>query len=227
MGKWLAIGGAALLVVLFLMWKQLDSSSATAATPPPKAQVVPPPSDPLAEAKQIVAEEHAKAGIVAPPPAEDGKPAKIDPASDEFFYKFIEVTPAVLSREVVKCYDGRADAQRLHRNQKLTLEFKIKIKDGEVSISNVREKANTLNDPALTTCFTQAVQRKTWHDDSLPDWEGDDQLTVSPERGLKKFLQDNVDYVGEPVRDGYDTAPRKADTAERGGYDNAKPAPTN
>jgi hypothetical protein len=196
MGKWLAIGGAALLVVLFLLWKQLDSPSATAATPEPKAKVVPPPpQDPLAAAKQVVAEEHAKAGVVETKPV-DGKPAKIDPASDEFFYKFIEVTPAVLSREVVKCYDGRADAQRLHRNQKLTLDFKIKIKDGEVTISNVREKANTLNDPALTTCFTQAVQRKTWHDDSLPDWEGDDQLVIRPERGLKKYMKSNIDYVG-------------------------------
>lgn len=194
MGKWLAIGGAALLVVLFLMWKQLDSSSATAAIPEPKAKV-PPPQDPLAAAKQVAAEERAKAGIVETKPA-DGKPAKIDPAGDEFFYKFIEVTPAVLSREVVKCYDGRAEAQRLHRNQKLTLEFKIKIKDGEVTISNVREKANTLNDPALTTCFTQAVQRKTWHDDSLPDWEGDDQLVIRPERGLKKYMKSNIEYVG-------------------------------
>ena len=197
MGKWLAIGGAALLVVLFLLWKQLDAPSATAATPEPKAKVVPPPpSDPLAAAKQVAAEEHAKAGVVEPAPVENGKPAKIDPAGDEFFYKFIEVTPAVLSREVVKCYDGRAEAQRLHRNQKLTLEFKIKIKDGEVTISNVREKANTLNDPALTTCFTQAVQRKTWHDDSLPDWEGDDQLVIRPERGLKKYMKSNIEYVG-------------------------------
>ncbi len=207
MGKWLAIGGAALLVVLFLLWKQLDASSATAATPAPTAKVVPPPSDPLAEAKQVAAAEHAKAGIVEPAP-DDGKPGKIDPASDEFFYKFIEVTPAVLSREVVKCYDGRADAQRLHRNQKLTLDFKIKIKDGEVTISNVREKANTLNDPALTTCFTQAVQRKTWHDDSLPDWEGDDQLVIRPERGLKKYMKSNIDYVGAE-------APRASDDVIR------------
>jgi hypothetical protein len=207
-GKWLAIGGAALLVVLFLLWKQLDPSSATAATPPAKAAVTPPPSDPLAAAKQVAAVEHAKAGVVEPPPAEDGKPAKIDPAGDEFFYKFIEVTPAVLSREVVKCYDGRADAQRLHRNQKLTLEFKIKIKDGEVTISNVHEKANTLNDPALTTCFTQAVQRKTWHDDSLPDWEGDDQLVIRPERGLKKYTKANMEYVGAE-------APRASDDVIR------------
>jgi hypothetical protein len=201
MGKWLAIGGAALLILLFVLWKQLDPSSATAATPEAKpAQVAPPPAyDPLAEAKKVAAEEHAKAGVAEPAPAApspDGKPAKIDPASDEFFYKFQEVTPAILSREVVKCYDGRPDSQRLHRNQKLTLEFHIKIKDGEVTISNVHEKANTLNDAALTTCFTQSVQRKTWHDDALPDWEADDELVIRPERGLKKYMKSNIDYVG-------------------------------
>jgi hypothetical protein len=200
MGKWLALGGAALLVLLFLLWKQLDMSPATAATPAPKpAPVAAPAADPLAEAKRVAAEEHAKAGIVEPPPAApspDGKPAKIDPASDDFFYKFQEVTPAILSREVVKCYEGRPDNQRLHRNQKLTLEFHIKIKDGEVTISNVHEKANTLKDDALTACFTQSVQRKTWHDDALPDWEADDELVIRPERGLKKYMQSNIDYVG-------------------------------
>ena len=198
MGKWLAIGGAALLILLVVLWRQLDTSSA-APEPVKKAEVPPQPYDALAQAKAVAKAEHEKAGIpepVAPPPSADGKPAKIDPASDEFFYKFQEVTPAILSREVVKCYEGRPESQRLHRNQKLTLEFKIKIKDGEVTISDVREKENTLKDPALTACFTQAVQRKTWHDDSLPDWDADDQLVIRPERGLKKYMQSNIDYVG-------------------------------
>ncbi|MBL9016048.1 MAG: hypothetical protein JNL83_17805 [Myxococcales bacterium] len=198
MGKWLAIGGAALLILLVVMWRQLDDSSA-AAPEVKKAPPAPVQYDALAQAKAIAKEEHIKAGVpepVAPAPSADGKPAKLDPAGDEFFYKFQEATPAILSREVVKCYDGRPEAQRLHRNQKLTLEFKIKIKDGEVTISNVREKENTLKDAALTACFTQAVQRKTWHDDSLPDWEADDQLVIRPERGLKKYMRSNIDYVG-------------------------------
>lgn len=198
MGKWLAIGAAALVILLVVLWRQLDTSSA-APEPVKKAAPAPAQYDALAQAQTIAKEEHAKAGIVEPPPpppSADGKPAKIDPASDEFFYKFQEVTPAILSREVVKCYEGRDEKQRLHRNQKLTLEFHIKIKDGEVTISNVHEKANTLNDAGLTTCFTQAVQRKTWHDDALPDWEADDQLVIRPERGLKKYMQSNIDYVG-------------------------------
>ena len=198
MGKWLAIGGAALLILLLVLWRQLDTSSAS-PEPVKKAEPTPAQYDALAQAKAVAKAEHEKAGVpepVAPPPSANGKPAKIDPASDEFFYKFQEVTPAILSREVVKCYEGRPDSQRLNRNQKLTLEFHIKIKDGEVTISNVHEKANTLNDSALTACFTQSVQRKTWHDDALPDWEADDQLLIRPERGLKKYMQSNIDYVG-------------------------------
>lgn len=199
MGKWLAIGGAALLILLVVLWRQLDTSSAAAPQPVKKAEAAPPVDDPLANAKAVAKAEHEKAGVpepVAPPPSADGKPAKLDPAGDEFFYKFQEATPAILSREVVKCYEGRDESQRLHRNQKLTLEFHIKIKDGEVTISNVHEKENTLKDAALTACFTQAVQRKTWHDDALPDWEADDQLVIRPERGLKKYMQSNIDYVG-------------------------------
>lgn len=199
MGKWLAIGGAALLILLVVLWRQLDTSSAAAPQPVKKAEAAPPVYDPLANAKAVAKAEHEKAGVpepVAPPPSADGKPAKLDPAGDEFFYKFQEATPAILSREVVKCYEGRDESQRLHRNQKLTLEFHIKIKDGEVTISNVHEKENTLKDAALTACFTQAVQRKTWHDDALPDWEADDQLVIRPERGLKKYMQSNIDYVG-------------------------------
>ncbi len=197
MGKWLAIAGAALLIVLFVLWKQLDSPSATAAPPPKEAAGK--PYDALAAAKATVAVEHAKAGVVEPPPSAptpDGKPAKIDSASDEFFYKFQEVVPAVLSRKAALCYEGIGEASRLHRNQKLTLEFHIKIKDGEVTVSNVTQKANTIGNAGLETCFTQAIQRGGWHDDALPDWEGDDQLVIRPERGLKKYMKDNIDYVG-------------------------------
>lgn len=200
MGKWLAAGGVALALVLFLLWRQLDPTDATAA---PATQSKPPaiatePRDALAEAKKIAAEEHAKAGVVEPvkAPPVAGKPEKIEVQSDEFFYRFQEVVPAVLSRKAAECYEGRPETQRLHRNQKLTLEFHVKIKDGEVTISDVKPSANTIKDPALEICFTQAVARSGWHDDTLPDWEADDQLVIRPERGLKKYMKSNMEYVG-------------------------------
>jgi len=203
MAKWLAAGGVALAVVLFLLWRQLDTGEATAA-PATRAKPAPistEPRDALAEAKKVAADEHAKAGIVeqVKAPSADGKPEKVDVQSDEFFYRFQEVVPAVLSRKAAQCYEGRPESQRLTRNQKLTLEFHIKIKDGEVTISDVHPSANTIKDPALEICFTQAVMRSGWHDDTLPDWEADDQLVIRPERGLKKYMKDNIEYVGAPA----------------------------
>ena len=213
MAKWLAAGGVALAVVLFLLWRQLDSADAAApATQTKPTPVSTQPRDALAEAKKVAAEEHAKAGVVEPVKvaSADGKPEKVDVQSDEFFYRFQEVVPAVLSRKAAACYEGRSDAQRLNRNQKLTLEFHIKIKDGEVTVSDVHPSANTIKDPALEICFTQAVMRSGWHDDTLPDWEADDQLVIRPERGLKKYMKSNIEYVGAP-------APRADDDVIRPG----------
>src|SRR5262249_38283309 len=125
---------------------------------------------------------------------EPERPAKLDPRSDEFFNKFDDVVPNRLTRKAAKCYEGRHG--QLHRNQKLSLRFKTKIVNGEVSVHDVTIKESTLNDSALETCFIQEVMRSTWKDDELPDWEQDDELVIRPERGMKKFWRDNIDYVG-------------------------------
>lgn len=195
MGKWLAIAGIALLAVLFFLWKQLDASEAAPApSPPPVAQA------PVAPTEQVVAAAPvavAAAEVPAEPATE--APQKVDVESDEFFYKFQEMVPAKLSREAAKCYEGVA--KRVHRNQNVVLKFKVKIKAGVVTINNLEIERNSLGDDnaALTTCFMQEVARATWSDPTLPDWEADDQLTLSPERGMKKYMRENIEYVGAPA----------------------------
>jgi hypothetical protein len=94
----------------------------------------------------------------------------------------------------------------------MTLKFKMKIQNGDVTVNDDTIKANTLDNPGLETCFIQAVQRTTWHDDSLPDWEAPDELVLRPERGMKKYMQDNINYVGaEAPKDGYAVAPGHTD----------------
>ena len=200
MGKWLAAGGVALLVVLLLLWRQLETGSATAATPAPRAaageapvRAMPAPAGSAAPSAPTAGSATAE---LVPGPLPN-KREKMEVESDEFFYKFQEVVPAVLSRKAAECYEGVS--KRVHRNQKLVLHFKVKIKDGEVTINDVKAGENTIGNPALETCFTQAVQRGGWHDDSLPDWEADDELVIRPERGLKKYMRDNLDYVGAPA----------------------------
>lgn len=191
MGKWLAAGGVALIVVLLLMWKQVSTTSAE-----------PTPSVAPAQVEKAVAPVQASA-VVAPAPANvldeepvvDDKPKKLDPGGDEFFYAFTENVPKVLSKSAAECYAGKLGTK--HRNQKLVLKFKVQVRSGTVTIHDLKVDISTLNDPALESCFIQKVARGGWHDDSLPDYDWDDELVIRPERGLKKWVKENVEYVGD------------------------------
>lgn len=199
MGKWLVAAGIAIIVMLVFMWRQLDDSSATAAPTPAKAEVAaaPLPTTTAPAAKPEAAKPVAAEAVVAA--AEPEPKQKMDVQSDEFFYKFQEVVPAVLSRNAVKCYEGVS--KRVHRNQNVVFKFHVKIKDGVVTVSDTAVERSTLGDSnsALETCFLQEIARSTWTDEALPDWEADDQLTISPERGLKKYTRENIEYVGQPA----------------------------
>jgi hypothetical protein len=201
MGKWLAAGGIAIVAILLLLWLQMESSDPAPVTRAPLAQPAPTQVAMAATAPAAVAPKQAAATApTAEPPPPPEQPAKLDPRSDEFFNKFDDVVPNRLTRNAAKCYEGRHG--QLHRNQKLSLRFKTKIVNGEVSIHDVTIKESTITDSALETCFIQEVMRSTWKDNELPDWEQDDELVIRPERGMKKFWRDNVDYVGaEAPRD--------------------------
>jgi hypothetical protein len=194
MGKWLAAGGLALLVLLLLLWRQMTPTEVKAPDKPhgkPVAQA-PLTTNPVEAAGSAAGSAVAIDPLA--PTAADTKPAKLDPTTDEFFYRFDETIPKVVTRNAAKCYEGRHGS--LHRNQKLSLRYKVKVVNGEVVVRDVNIKESTLNDAALETCFIQQVQRSTWKDDQLPDVEIDDEVVLRPERGMKKYWQDNIDYVG-------------------------------
>ena len=185
MAKWLFAGGALVVALLILLLLQMQPSTPAPVTHKP----APPPTQVAMLDKPVPAAPAAE-----PAPEPEVPPGKLDPRSDEFFYKFDELMPKALTRNAAKCYEGRHG--QLHRNQKLSLRFKTKIVNGEVSIHDVKIKESTLGDSALETCFIQEVQRSAWKDDELPDWEQDDELVLRPERGMKKYWKDNIDYVG-------------------------------
>ncbi|HSD90767.1 MAG TPA: hypothetical protein VLB44_24750, partial [Kofleriaceae bacterium] len=83
-----------------------------------------------------------------------------------------------------------------HRNQKVKLTFKDHIVDGKVTVSDVKvvDGETTINDPELVKCFIAEVSATTWMDSELPDWTQDDELVIRPERGMKKFTKDNMEY---------------------------------
>jgi hypothetical protein len=193
MGKWLAAGGIVVLAILVLLWLQMRPSEAPVAAR--SAPAVAPTQVAMVAARPVPAKPPAAVAEPAEPAAPDPgppvQPGKLDPRSDEFFYKFDSVVPKALTRDAAKCYEGRHG--QLHRNQKLSLRFKTRIVKGEVSIHDVTIKESTLNDPALETCFIQSIQRASWKDDELPDWEQDDELVLRPERGMKKYWRENLD----------------------------------
>lgn len=195
-GKWLAIGAALLVAMLVALWHSVGATSAMPASPPPPDEPAPAPTR-----APLVARRAAPAP--APAPDEPAAPAKLDPMSDEFFNQFIDLVPHRISRDVAECYTKPG---LLHRNQKLVLTFNVQVRDGVVTVHDVRIKPddpsepenhnNTLNNPALESCFIQKVARATWRNDALPDYDWPDELVIRPERGLKKYWKSNLEYVG-------------------------------
>ena len=199
MRKWLVGGGAALLALLLLLWHMLATDDARAAVAP-RARAAAPAATSSSTVARLPVVPTAVAQVAPAAPAAVEQPGKLNPASDEFFWRFDEVVPKVLTRNAAKCYEGRHGS--LHRNQKLSLKFKVKVVSGEVHVEDVTIKESTLGDAALEACFIQQVQRSTWKDDELPDVGVDDELVLRPERGMKKYWRDNVEYVGaEAPRD--------------------------
>lgn len=186
MGKWLAAGAVALIALLALLWMQIrEPAAAVTAAPKQVAQAAPAPmatpSD-LAKAAEKARELQAQGG-------------KIDPASDSFTYRFDERVSPSLLMNAAGCYTGGIN--RVHRNQNTKLTMKIQIKDGVFSVKDVKIAASSITDKALNDCFIREVAKTTWTDEQLPNWEQDEELVISPERGMKKFTKENLAYEGE------------------------------
>lgn len=185
--KWLAalaLVVAALLVLLFLQLHE-DVKVDVAKKEPVTVQPV----------KQVAAAEPNGLAVAAAKVQEATKDAgKIDINSDAFFVRFDELVPQLTTRNAAKCYTGGLG--RVHRNQKVKLAFKDTIKNGVVTITDVKVVESTISDQALIDCFVREVQGTSWSDDGLPDWTQDDELVIRPERGMKKFTKENMEYEG-------------------------------
>ena len=116
MKKLLALGGVAVIALLGLIWYQLHAPADAAPAPAPRPQAAPAPEAPAARAQGSgLAQAAAKVA------EETGKPEKVDPASDAFFYKFDDLQPAMLTRTAASCYSGGLG--RVGRNAMLMLAF--------------------------------------------------------------------------------------------------------
>jgi hypothetical protein len=187
MTRWLAAGTVVVIALLALLWLQIREPSAAPIVAAHHAEAATPVATPRASAElAAVAQKIAAA---------ENKPQKLDPASDAFFYKFDEQVPPALTAEAAKCYTG--GLRSVHRNAKVKLAYTIKIKDGVLSVADVKVIESTVNDKVLEDCFAREVAKVTWKDDELPDWSQNDELVIRPERGMKKFTAANNAYEGE------------------------------
>ena len=165
------VAAAGIVALLILIWVQMHET--VDAAPAPKQDTAAPA--PIAVAKK--AELAAIAKQVTATTAQDGK---VSPASDEFFYRFDDLQPSMLTRNAAKCYTG--GLHRVHRNQKVKLAFNNKIVNGEVTVTDVRVVTDetTIDDPEMVECFKREVAATHWHDDTLPDWNAPDELVIRP-----------------------------------------------
>jgi hypothetical protein len=193
MQKLLAVGALAVIALLVLILHEIRAQvdAAPAAKAPTPAPVIASPPPP-------VTQPPVKLANVAPAPDSDGK---VNANSDEFLDRFVDRQPKVASRAAMTCYKGG-----LHRrtmNQWIRFSFVGHIKNGEVTFTDVKTKQSKLDDKELEDCMLAAVASTHWHDDSLPDVDHyEDETTLNPERGGKKYLHDNDD----------DATPAPADT---------------
>lgn len=185
MGKWIAaIAAVGIVVLAIFMWMQLhETPSAIAAKPPvpPATPQTPTPTQLAALGAQIKAAETTPDG-------------KLSPNSDEFFYKFSEAHTKRLTALAATCYTGGLD--RVGWNEFLRLTLRDKIVNGEVFFTDVKIAESTITNQKLIDCFVRQVQTARWHDDSLPDIDDEDELVLRPERGMKKYSEDNRNYKG-------------------------------
>jgi hypothetical protein len=187
--KWLAalaLVVAALLVLLFLQLHEDVKPDAVASKEPVTVQPV----------KQVASADTRTGLAAAAAQVQEAtnKAEKVDFNSDAFFIRFDELVPQLTTRNAAKCYTGGLG--RVHRNQKVKLSFKDTIKNGVVTITDVKVVESTIGDQALIDCFVREVAATTWTDEGLPDWSQDDELVIRPERGMKKYTKENMEYEG-------------------------------
>lgn len=190
MKKLLAIGSVGLLVLLGLIWYQLHEPAEAAPAPAAKAQVAAPSISPRAQDQGLAKVAQQVAEV-------NSKPGKVDPASDAFFYAFEDRAPREPQVNAATCYTG--GLTRVHRNAKLKLFADIVVKDGEVTYQNVKiSPESTITDKTLVDCMVKEVGLTHWHDDTLPDYTlPADEILIRPERGMKKYTEENRNYQGD------------------------------
>lgn len=189
----LAGGGLAVVGFAVFLLTQMGASESEAAPAAPKATSV-------AMDEKIASLRAAKLPELHDEPVIVNGIKKIDPRSDEMIMKFDEVVPGKVTAAAAECYHP-GPLEKKSRNQHLKMTFTNVIKDGVVTIKNLKvvEGESNLNDATMQKCMFDKVAAVKWENPELPDGEYDDMIKIAPERGMKKYTKENLEYEGDPA----------------------------
>jgi hypothetical protein len=193
MKRWVVLGAVALIALTVWLMRQLRGPEAVASPAKPvaayaKASLPPPPEFPEPSGPPRDEIEEAERA-----PNEPVK--KMDPKGQEFFLTFDEMIAPRLTREAASCYKGG-----LHRDKKIKFAFNWQIRDGRVTLRDIKVLEDNLGDAALSRCMTEKVSNfASWKNDAFPDWQGDDEVLIRV-RALKKYQQEEDHEYFPPTK---------------------------
>ncbi len=190
MPKALIAGAVVLLIAVIVLWKQLGSADEHVPAPPQVAAVEPPPPPTI---------EHVERKVETPIADVKANPAPVEKmviGSDRFFKEWMEMVTPKLSSAAIKCVERSPKDKELQRWQQAKLSYDIEVKNGVVTVANVKLDESNINDSGIEACFVNEVLHVTWTNEALPDLQEHRSITFSPGRGMKKYRQDNKNYVG-------------------------------
>jgi hypothetical protein len=191
MRKLLVVGALAVAALVVLMLREMRGHVDAAPVPTTRSTAAPVATT----APAAMTRAAAQLADIATAPNPDGK---VNANSDDFFDRFVERQPKIVSRTAMTCYQG--GLHRRSMNQWITISFVGHIKNGEVTFSDVKAKESRLDDKELEDCMLAAVTKAHWHDDSLPDVDHyEDETTLNPERGGQKYLHDSRNDNAPPA----------------------------
>jgi hypothetical protein len=114
--------------------------------------------------------------------APSGPPERLQLKDDRLRARLDENIPDRLYAAAAHCYTGG-----LKRDQRLDLTYRLHVNDSEVTVSDVKVTANTLDNPALERCIRDRVLKAHWRDEELPDLDEEDDLYMRV-AGFQRFL---------------------------------------
>lgn len=188
MSRWLVVLGVVVLALIGVLFWQLadkpsepDGNVAAGNQNPDTGAKDPPPTTPDARESEV--------GYIRPvsPQSSDKRDSGpeedlIDPES-ETFNKMLDV---VVGNNLRAAAAFECDESGIEPNAKIKLNYRVRIANGRVSITDVRVIESEVP-KAYEECYVRNVSAATFRLERMPDYEEGDQELITRVRSMKKY----------------------------------------